>query len=225
METVHVTAALVSRLVAAQFPLWAHHPVVPVKPAGWDNATFRLGHDLSVRLPRAEIYVPQVAKEQRWLPVLSPQLPLPIPEPVATGAPLPGYPWPWSIYRWLSGQHATVERIGDLSRFAADLAGFLAALHRIDPAGGPPAGAHSFFRGGPLTAYDAETRASIAALHGMVDADAATELWHAALEATWAGRPVWLHGDVTAANLLVADGALSAVIDAAAPRWGTRRAT
>jgi aminoglycoside phosphotransferase (APT) family kinase protein len=38
-------------------------------------------------------------------------------------------------------------------------------------------------------------------------------VWEAALEATWHGPSVWIHGDVTAANLLVVDGRLSAVVD------------
>jgi aminoglycoside phosphotransferase (APT) family kinase protein len=151
MDKAAITPALVSRLVASQFPQWSHLPVLPVALDGWDNTTFRLGEDLSVRLPSADGYVAQVEKEHRWLPVLAPQLPLPIPEPLAKGAPGHGFQRPWSVYRWLAGEHATVERVPELDRFAADLAGFLAALYAIEPAGGPAAGEHSFFRGGPLT--------------------------------------------------------------------------
>jgi len=208
-----IDAALVTKLVAAQFPQWAHLPVSAVELNGWDNITFRLGDDMSVRLPSADPYVAQADKEHRWLPVLAPQLPLPIPEPLAQGVPGGGFPRPWSVYRWRAGEHAIVERIPDLNRFATDLAAFLAALYRIDPAGGPPAGEHSFFRGGPLTTYDAETRATISALAGEIDTGLATEVWETALAATWEGAPVWVHGDVAAANLLVVDGALSAVID------------
>jgi aminoglycoside phosphotransferase (APT) family kinase protein len=208
-----ITAEVVSRLVAEQFREWAHLTVAPVELDGWDNTTFRLGDELSVRLPSADWYVAQVEKEQRWLPVLAPQLPLPVPEPVAQGAPGEGFPRPWSVYRWLPGEPATEERVEGLTRFATDLAGFLAALYAIDPAGGPPAGPHSFFRGGPLATYDAETRETISALDGEIDAGAATRVWEAALAATWDGRAVWVHGDVAASNLLVVDGRLSAVID------------
>jgi aminoglycoside phosphotransferase (APT) family kinase protein len=208
-----ITPALVSRLVTAQFPQWAHLPVTPVELDGWDNTTFRLGEDLSVRLPSADWYVQQVDKEHRWLPVLAPQLPFSIPEPVAKGAAGGGFPRPWSVYRWLKGRHATVERIPDLTGFATDLADFLAALYRIDPAAGPVPGEHNFFRGGPLTTYAGEAREAISALRAEIDADAATEVLDAALAATWVGSPVWVHGDVTAANLLVVDGRLSAVID------------
>ncbi len=117
------------------------------------------------------------------------------------------------MYRWLAGEPATMDRVGDLNRFATDLADFLAALYKIDPAGGPEPGEHNFFRGGPLTTYDGETREAISALEAEIDTDAATEVWEAALAATWHGPSVWIHGDVTAANLLVVDGRLSAVVD------------
>jgi aminoglycoside phosphotransferase (APT) family kinase protein len=208
-----VDAALVRRLIAAQFPQWSGLSVRPVANPGWDNRSFRLGDELSVRLPSHERYAAQVAKEHRWLPRLAPRLPLPIPVPLAKGGPGEGYPWPWSVYRWLPGEPATVERIADLRAFASDLARFLAALHRIDPAGGPPPGPHNFFRGGPLTVYDAETQEAIVALADLLDADLATAAWKAALRATWHGPAVWVHGDVAAGNLLVRDGRLSAVID------------
>jgi aminoglycoside phosphotransferase (APT) family kinase protein len=129
------------------------------------------------------------------------------------GGPAGGYPWPWSVYRWLEGENATIERIADLTQFATTLAQFLTALQRIDPAGGPPPGQHNFFRGGPLAIYDPETRDAIAALHGQIDTSAVTAVWEAALKTTWPGPPVWLHGDVSATNLLIKRGRLSAVID------------
>jgi aminoglycoside phosphotransferase (APT) family kinase protein len=208
-----ITPSLVQRLLAAQFPQWADLPVTPAEPQGWDNRTFRLGTTLSVRLPSAEGYTPQVAKEQRWLPYLAPQLPLPIPAPVAFGAPGEGFPWPWSIYRWLDGETASVERIADLNLFAETLAHFLIALQQVEPAGGPPAGAHSFFRGGPLETYDAEARRSILALDGVLDTAAATAVWESGLASSFQGPPVWFHGDVAVNNLLVVGGWLSAVID------------
>ncbi len=208
-----IDVSLVSRLVATQFPHWADLPVKPVELGGWDNRTFHLGDRMTVRLPSAEGYRLQVEKEQRWLPWLGPLLPLPIPSPLAMGSPGDGYPWPWSVYRWLDGEIATIERIADLAQFATTLAHFLTALQRIDPAGGPPPGPHNFFRGGPLTTYDAETRHAIASLDGEIDTDAATAVWDAALAARWHGAPVWLHGDVAAGNLLVERGRLSAVID------------
>lgn len=136
MNRADITPALVSRLVTAQLPQWADLPVTRVELDGWDNATFRLGDDMSVRLPSADAYTLQVDKEHRWLPILSQHLPLPIPKPLAKGVPAYGYPRPWSVYRWLEGDPATVERIDDLGQFATTLADFLAALYRIDPTAG-----------------------------------------------------------------------------------------
>jgi aminoglycoside phosphotransferase (APT) family kinase protein len=147
-----ITADVAARLVAAQFPHWAGLPVTPVKLNGQDNTTFRLGSELSVRLPGASS-VPQVAKEHRWLPVLAPHLPLPVPEPVAMGRPSEGFPRPWSVYRWIEGEPASTGRVAGLTGFASALAGFLAALQAVDAGGGPPAGRHNFFREGPLAAF------------------------------------------------------------------------
>lgn len=212
-EELDIDVSLVGRLVATQFPQWADLPIKPVAVSGWDNRTFRLGEDMSVRLPSAEGYVLQVEKEHRWLPHLAPHLPLPIPAPLAQGVPGEGYPFVWSVYRWLEGETATVERIADLRAFATELADFLTTLQRVSPEGGPPPGPHSAFRGGPLTTYDAETRHAIVSLEDVIDAAAATAVWEAALEATWNGESVWFHGDVAVGNLLVRDGRLAAVID------------
>ncbi len=213
MNRGEITADVAARLVAEQFPQWADLSVVPVGLNGWDNTTFRLGDELSIRLPSADGYVAQVDKEHWWLPVLARHLPLPIPEPVAIGRPDDRFPRPWSIYRWIEGEPACAGRIADLTVFAADLAGFLAALHTIDANGGPPPGVHSAFRGGPLTTWDEQTRKSIRLLAEDIGAGAATKVWDTALASTWEQAPVWVHGDVTASNLLIADGALQAVID------------
>ena len=208
-----IDAGLVRRLIAAQFPHWAHLPVTPALHSGWDNRMFRLGADMSVRLPSAEGYAPQVAKEQQWLPFLEPRLPLPIPAPLALGRPSSDYPWSWSVYRWLEGDSAAVAVPDDLEQLALDLAGFLNALQRVDATSGPPPGRHSAYRGGPLLHYDAETRAAIRALGAAIDGLAALALWERALESAWNSSPVWFHGDVALGNLLVTDGRLSAVID------------
>lgn len=208
-----IDADLVRKLIASQFPRWSHLPVTPVAAGGVDNRTFHLGDEMAVRLPSAEGYAPQVDKEQTWLPVLAQRLPLPVPAPLAKGEPAEGYPFRWSVNRWIEGETASRERIRDLTEFATDLAGFLTALQGIDATGGPLAGAHSFYRGAPLTTYDAETRRSIEALSGRIPAETALSAWESALKALWEGPPVWFHGDVASGNLLVADGRLSAVID------------
>ncbi len=130
--------SLVGRLVAAQFPQWAGLRIESVLSSGTDNALYRLGEDLVVRLPRKERSGDALEKERRWLPSLAPLLPLAVPSPLAEGQPGEGYPFEWSVYRWLGGDDATRERIADQSRFASDLARFIAALQEIDATAGRP---------------------------------------------------------------------------------------
>ncbi|MFD9094181.1 aminoglycoside phosphotransferase family protein [Streptomyces collinus] len=208
-----IDASLVRRLIAAQFPQWAGLPVVPVEADGWDNRTYRLGDDMTVRLPTAEGYVPAVDKECAWLPRLAPSLPLAVPAVLAKGAPGEGYPFPWSVRGWLDGRTSSPERVADLPRFAVALADFLLVLQRCDSTGGPVAGPHSWYRGASPAHYDEETRRCLAALAGRLDTRRAAEVWAAALAAEWRGTPVWFHGDVASGNLLVTGGRLSAVID------------
>jgi aminoglycoside phosphotransferase (APT) family kinase protein len=154
-----------------------------------------------------------VEKEHRWLPVLAPTLPLPIPVPLAQGRPGADFPHSWSVYAWLDGVPASAERIADQVRFAVDLADFLVALQGIDVAGGPQPGIHNWFRGGTLRTYDQVTRRALEELAGHVDVEPAREIWASALEAPWDGVDRWFHGDVAAGNLLLDDGRLAAAID------------
>ena len=209
----NIDASLVKTLLTEQFPQWKHLPVEQVLPGGWDNRTFRLGDDKLVRLPSGEAYADNVAKEQYWLPQLAPALPLPIPTPVDMGKPTNDYPWSWSIYHWIEGDTAATTVISDLPILAKDLAQFLLALHQIDTTDGPMAGAHNFYRGCALTHYDAQTKQAIALLEDTLDSRVVTDIWNDALTKSWNLPPVWVHGDVSAGNVLVRDGKLSAVID------------
>jgi aminoglycoside phosphotransferase (APT) family kinase protein len=212
-DEVATDAALVRRLLAAQFPQWAGLPVAPVASAGTDNALYRLGDELAVRLPRIHWAVGQAAKEEAWLPRLAPALPLAVPEVLAHGVPGAGYPYPWAVYRWLGGANAAEQPPRDMQRAALDLAHFLLALQGLDTTGGPSAVDHGL-RGAPLAGRDAATRGAIAALEGTIDSAAATAIWEDALRAgEWGRPPVWFHGDLLPGNLLVAGGRLSAVID------------
>lgn len=212
-EKIIIDSNLVHRMVSNQFPQWKDLSIQPVARGGWDNRTFHLGEKMLVRMPSAAVYAGQVEKEYHWLPKLAPLLPLQIPEPLAIGEPAYGYPWKWSIYRWIEGEAAGSSPIADLCEFAKSLAQFLLALQRIDPTGGPIPGLHSFYRGGGLTNYDAETRQAIETLKSKIDVNAATDVWETALATNWHGLPVWVHGDVSVGNLLVQKGRLSAVID------------
>lgn len=215
-DEVDIDVGLVRRLLAGQFPDWADFPLEPVLPWGTDNALYRLGDDMVVRLPRTNRTHGTLKRERRWLPRLAPHLPLAVPIPLADGMPAKGYPFEWSIYRWLEGEPATARPIADLAQAAADLAAFVAALQGIDPTGGPGPDEYNAFRGEPLVRRDEQTRMAIAALGRAVDGDALTAEWEEALEEPeWGGRPVWIHGDLDARNLLVEDGRLTAVLD-----WG-----
>ena len=209
---------LARRLVAAQFPQWADLPVHEVELSGWDNRTYRLGDSLSIRLPRSGFYREQVAKEQYWLPRLARQLPVPIPRPVAHGAPGLGYPYEWSVYAWLEGSPATLDRISDPAGFARDVAAFQVALRSCDASDGPLPGQHNWWRGAPFEVYADEAHQALTSLSDLgelspAEARAAGAILTEATASTWPNPPVWFHGDVAYGNLLVRDGRLAAVID------------
>jgi aminoglycoside phosphotransferase (APT) family kinase protein len=208
-DEVGIDLDLVRRLVATQFPQWADLPLQAIDSAATDNAIYRLGDELTVRLPRVAGATGQIEDERRWLPRLAPHLPLAVPAPLATGAPAAGYPYPWSVSRWVPGEPATADRLADLCQAARDLAHFITVLQRIEPYGAPDSP-----RGVPLARRDARTRGAIAALEGKLDTDAVTTAWRAALQAPpWGGPPVWTHGDLYDGNLLADGGRLSGVID------------
>ncbi len=212
-KKIDIDVDLVRHLVKTQFPKWAELKIKPVRFSGCDNRTFHLGENMSVRLPSEECYTPQAAKEQTWLPILAPYLPLPIPQLLAQGEPDHIFPWKWGIYHWIEGEAANINLIKNLDEFAKMLAQFLLSLYHVDPTGGPVAGKHNFFRGVPLSTYDGETRIAIEALQNEVDTNLAEEIWNVALTSTYRETPVWFHGDIVSDNLIVKEGRLSAVID------------
>jgi aminoglycoside phosphotransferase (APT) family kinase protein len=205
---VQVHAKAVRRLVGSQFPQWAHLPVARLPSSGTDNALFRLGATLLVRMPRIDWAAADVEREHEWLPRLGPRLPVSVPTPIAIGEPGEGYPWRWSVYTWLDGANPAAG-LPDADGLARDLARFVTALRRVDVTGAPRAA-----RGEPLPQRDEATRASLRALSGLVDVPAVSRVWDHALRApAWDGEPVWIHGDLAPGNVLLVDGRLSAVID------------
>jgi len=209
-----IDSALVGRLLAAQFPQWAELPLTLVEQGGSDHVIHRLGETMSVRLPRSDWADGEATKQHTWLRRLAPRLPLPVPEPLGLGTPGYGYQWHWSVTRWLDGTTASVEDLADPELTARQLAEFLRALYEIPPAGELVPGAHPELVRAPLADRDEATRAAIAAVAGVFDAAAMTEVWENALRApAWDREPVWCHGDFHTGNLLTVDGRLSAVID------------
>jgi aminoglycoside phosphotransferase (APT) family kinase protein len=206
---VDVTPALLRRLLAEQHPDLADQPVA-VLANGWDNVVFRVGGDLLARLPRREMGARLAVHEQRWLPGLAPRLPLPIPAPVRTGRPGLGYPWPWSIVPFLPGEAAALTPPADPGAAAVSLGRFLAALHT--PA--PPDAPENPFRGVPLADRTDTVMQNLSLVADQVDVRAVRRMWAAALAAPrWRQPPVWVHGDLHPANILVHDGRISGVID------------
>jgi aminoglycoside phosphotransferase (APT) family kinase protein len=206
---VDVTVELVRRLLADQHPDLAGKPV-EFLANGWDNAMFRLGDDLLVRLPRREPAAQILLNEQRWLPVLASKIQLPIPSPERTGRPAHGYPFSWSVVPYLPGEPAADADSVDLADAAGSVGGFLGSLH----APAPPDAPANPFRGVPLADRADAVAANLRLLSDRVDRDAVQSVWSAALAApVYSGPPRWLHGDLHPANILVSHGRVSGVID------------
>lgn len=204
-----VDVELVRRLLAEQFPELAPRSLT-VLSNGWDNALFRLGEELLVRLPRRLFAADLISHEQRWLPALAAELPLPIPAPRFVGRPSATFPWPWSITSFFAGVVAAEETRPDLDQLARALGDFLARLHRRAPADAPinPA------RGLPLQQRTEAFRANLALSAAAIDTNTAERMWRDALSAEpWTRPPVWVHGDLHPANLLTDRGKLVAVLD------------
>ncbi len=211
-DEVDLDAALVERLLAAQLSHLAHLPLAIVEPWGTDNAIWRLGDELVVRLPRIGWAAGQIAREATWLPQLAPLLPVAVPEPVAVGEPGCGYPFPWAVHRWIPGDGASLDRMDDPVAFALDLAESVRRLQTAPTERAPRARN----RARPLQDYDDATRQAIAAAAHLIDAAAATAVWEEALAAgPHTAPPVWVQGDLEG-NCLVRDGRLCGIVD-----WGS----
>ncbi|TXS38465.1 aminoglycoside phosphotransferase family protein [Streptomyces sp. OR43] len=220
MTEIEITAELVRDLLREQHPDLAGLAVREVE-GGWGNQMWRLGDELAVRMQRMDPTPELQLKERRWLPVLAPRLPVPVPLPVRFGEPSERFPKHWTVMTWVPGEpldHGSISR-GD---HAADtLAGFLRALHVEAPADAPVStdvgarpgncadGFEHFFQAVGPHDIAAEIRA----------------VWDDAVAArAWEGPPVWVHGDLHPANVVVADGTLSGIVDfgsmvAGDPAW------
>jgi aminoglycoside phosphotransferase (APT) family kinase protein len=208
-DEVHTDAGLVRRLLTAQFPHWSDLPIERVASFGTDNALYRVGSELVVRLPRIDWAIRDIEKDGKWLEQLRPLLPVELPELLATGTPGEGYPWTWGIYRWLEGENPVVGAIAQPDELARDVGRFVAAVRGLRLSETRPGS-----RAGSLSERAQETRRAIAEVAGEFDPAAVTTAWEAALRApAWDGPPVWTHGDLLRGNLLLREGRLAAVID------------
>jgi len=207
---VEITVTLVRNLLADQHPDLAALPITPLD-SGWDNAMFRLGDGLVVRLPRREIAAQLILNEQNWLGVVARDLPIPCPVPVRVGVPGCGYPWSWSVLPWLPGQ--TADLAAPSHHQATILGEFLRQLQVDAPENAPK----NLVRGGPLAERAATVEPRLARLSEVLGPLAAPlrAVWDAALAAPATPKRVWLHGDLHARNVLVDSGIFSGIVD-----WG-----
>jgi aminoglycoside phosphotransferase (APT) family kinase protein len=207
-DELEIGEALVRRLLVEQCPAWAKLPLRRIEPSGTDNAVFRLGDELSVRLPRRDGPTEPGSRELEWLPRLAPELPVEIPVPRAQGRPGAGYPWFWEIHTWVAGETVPVAEI-DAVQAARDLAELVRALQKIEPVGAPPPG-----RGVALAERNSAFRYWLERFDGD---PRVVPAWARALAAPpWHGPPVWHHGDLDCRNWLIRDGRIRGVID-----WGS----
>ena len=209
---VTIDTSVVRALLQEQHSDLAHLSLIEVGE-GWDNKLFRLGQDLAVRIPRRAASAALTENEQRWLPRLSPRLPLPVPAPLRVGRPGSGFPWPWSVVRWFPGQSALLAPPRDVvttATTAVALGRFLRSLHQSAPEDAP----HNPWRGVPLSARAETLQDDLQQLDGLVDRGAVLALWERILSTPpWSEPPVWIHADLHPGNLLVSGSRLSAVID------------
>ncbi|MGM7777415.1 aminoglycoside phosphotransferase family protein [Arthrobacter sp. KNU-44] len=217
---IEITADLVRTLLQEQHPDLAGLSILEVA-GGWDNQQWRLGDEFAVRMPRTERAPELQRKECRWLPVLAPLLPLPVPNPVRIGEPSALFPKPWTIMSWVPGEALDCTSISRGDHAADALADFLRALHVEAPIEAPI----SSDRGAHPVRYTAGFEHFLQAVDPNGVADDVRALWADAVAAPeWKGPPVWVHGDLHPANVVVSGGTLSGVIDfgdlcAGDPAW------
>ncbi|MDA0910789.1 MAG: aminoglycoside phosphotransferase family protein [Proteobacteria bacterium] len=210
-----ITLELAKKLIATQFPEYAHLNVTEVELQGHDNRTYRVGDIMLIRMPTAESYALKVPKEQELLPKLAKHLSVAIPEPIRMGIPSDDYPYAFSIYKWLPGKSINLLMLTEQEKeqLAYDLARFLKELQAITDIDGPKPGQHNWWRGDHVSVYDFGAREKIAKLAAIIDGHSALELWDKACSTKWNNAPVWIHGDFAVGNILIKDNKLSGVID------------
>ena len=215
MEKITINKLLARKLIEEQFPEYAILSIVDVEKQGHDNRTYRLGRHMLIRMPTAADYALKVPKEQELLPQLAKRLSVNIPAPIKMGNPSADFPYPFSIYKWLSGKSINLLTLTDQDKeqLAFDLAKFLKELQAINDVEGPEPGQHNWWRGDHVSVYDKGAREQIAELAEIIDAGKALALWNQACATRWNKPPVWIHGDFAIGNILIDSGKLSAIID------------
>jgi len=200
---------IVRKLLQGQFPQWQDLPLKLIHPEGTDNVMYQLGDDKAIRLPRTSNSAINIEKECRWLPKLAPNLPIAVPTPLAVGKSTEMYPHPWAICQLLAGLNPSQTNPIDELVAAVDLGHFVAAMQQIDSQKGP-----NCRRGLPLVSRDEETREAIQALSDLYDSKGLLDIWLSMLSIPrWKGKPIWIHGDLHAGNLLAQNKKITAIVD------------
>ena len=207
---IEINKQLVKRLIAEQHPSFSKYKL-EFLDEGWDNVMFRLGEKFMVRIPRRKIANQLLINEQKWLPLFSKKLPIPIPAPVCIGVPNAHYPWHWSIIPWFEGHSSDIDLPHNSQ--ANLLIDFLKKLH----VSAPPEAPTNEYRGLPLKAKQPNMSVRFEKLKNKSEliSDKIKIIWQEALNVDLNKNKVWLHGDMHPRNIIVKNGEINAIID-----WG-----
>jgi aminoglycoside phosphotransferase (APT) family kinase protein len=209
-----VSASVVRRLVAQQFPSWRELPVRVVASQGTDNALFRIGDRYVARFPlqpgEAGATRRRLESEAQAVGELLGRTRFRTPEPIAIGEPGAGYPLPWSVQTWLPGTVAADEDPGESVGFAHDLAEFIDGVRTIGTRDRTFSGRG---RGGELQSHDAWMETCFERSEHLLDVAQLRSIWAALRMLPKTAPDVMTHGDLIPANVLVASGRLTGVID------------
>ena len=212
-DAFHIDDQIVRTLIDEQLPDHSALVLRRLQSNGSDNMIYRLGADLCVRLPITPKASAMLIKEVQFIPKL-PDLPLEIPMPLFAGRPIADYQSPRAIYRWIEGESVSDHPIQNELDAAEKLARFVGVLRQADASDAPLYGKHNNFRGCPLHQRHKPTVAAIENVSDLYSAGDLHAIWKLSLSLKeWPHGPVWVHGDIHAANLLTSEGKLSAVID------------
>ncbi len=204
-----------ARRLLGQFPELEVESLRPFAE-GWDYAIWVVDETWAFRFPRRAIAVPGVEREIAVLPLLAPQLPLPVPEPVFVGRPADGFPWPFFGSALLPGRELGELALDDDARtqVGRSLGSFLRRLHGADIS---VALSPDTNRRADMTIRVPKTRRQLGELEalGLWQIPASIERLLAEAERLPpAEHSSLVHGDLHARQLLVGDDAnLSGVID------------
>ncbi|WPY00718.1 Aminoglycoside phosphotransferase family protein [Candidatus Trichorickettsia mobilis] len=214
-KSITLNPDLARKLIAEQFPEYSNLLITDVEKQGHDNRTYRIGDHMLIRMPTTADYALKVPKEQELLPQLAKRLSISIPAPIKMGKPSAGYPYPFSIYKWLPGKSINLLTLTgqEKEQLAFDLANFLKELQAITDIEGPEPGQHNWWRGDHVSVYDKGAREQVAELAEIIEVGQALALWDKACATKWNKPPIWIHGDFAIGNLLIDGSKLSAVID------------